>query len=282
MTAFAVIGAASCFRRAPRVTAFVTTALIVQAVAVALSGAIWINRPLILSRYLLLFLPFLLLSAALGSQLLAERIAPWTVYPVALAVLASAWLLGPVPDLLGRPNAFPTHQVYFMDFDRERNEMRPVLEDGPMPAFYRELGRGQPGELTLLETPWRFESIFNRQPLFQEVHRQHVKLAFLGGVCPPGLSSEQPRKFPNRFRNFVDLAWPDERVIESADYLVVHRELELMVPTLPWMTYDGRGLPAVDNCLADFERRFGKPVFEDETISVYQLGPPATETLRSQ
>jgi hypothetical protein len=140
-----------------------------------------------------------------------------------------------------------------------------------MPAIYRQLASRAPGEVTLIETPWRFESMFNRQPVFQAVHRQEVKIGFLGGVCPPGAYGEHPRFFANRFRNFVDLAWPDGRIRASGDYLVVHRELQLGNMTQPWQSYDGKGLPPVAGCLGEFRRRFGEPVFEDDVITVFGL-----------
>lgn len=274
MALLAVVGAASLFKRMPRVSAYVATTLLLQAVAVALSGALWIDQPMVLARYLLVFLPFILLAAAAGFGACCERLLPAApgaaaIAPVALAGVAFAF--GPLAGVLGSPNAFFSHHAYFADFDEAHNPMLPYLRAGPMPAFYRQLASRAPGEVTLIETPWRFESMFNRQPVFQAVHRQEVKIGFLGGVCPPGAYGEHPRFFANRFRNFVDLAWPDARVRASGDYLVVHRKLELGNMTQPWQSYDGKGLPPVAGCLDDFRRRFGEPVFEDDVITVFAL-----------
>lgn len=274
MTLLALAGAVSCFRRMPRVTAYVSTTLLLQAVAVALSGALWIDQPMVLARYLLVFLPFVLLAAAVGFGACCEKLLPaagWaaTIAPVALAGVAFAF--GPLAGVLGSPNAFFSHHAYFADFDEAHNPMLPYLRAGPMPAFYRQLASRAPGEVTLIETPWRFESMFNRQPVFQAVHRQEVKIGFLGGVCPPGAYGEHPRFFANRFRNFVDLGRPDGTVRASGDYLVVHRKLELGNMTQPWQSYDGKGLPPVGGCIDGFRRRFGEPVFEDDVITVFGL-----------
>lgn len=275
MAALALAGTVSCFRRMPRIALYVSTTLLVQAAAVALSGAAWIDQPMVLARYLLVFLPFVLLAAAAGFGACCERLLPaagGTVPTVAaLALAGAAFALGPLPGALRFPSAFFSHHAHFADFDEAHNPMLPYLRAGPVPAFYRELASLGPGEVTLVEAPWRFESMFNRQPLFQAVHRQHVKIGFVGAVCPPGAYAEHPRFFANRFRNFVDLGWQDGKVRASGDYLVVHRALELGNMTEPWQTYGGKGLPPVEPCLGDFRRRFGEPVFEDGLITVFAL-----------
>lgn len=113
--------------------------------------------------------------------------------------------------------------------------------------------------------------MFNRLPVFQGIHGQQVKIGFVGGLCPPGAYAEHPRQFANRFRNFVDLAQADERVRAAGHYLVVHRRLELANMTKPWQSYEGKGLPPVDDCIPIFRRRFGAPVFEDDLITVFRL-----------
>lgn len=41
--------------------------------------------------------------------------------------------------------------------------------------------------------------------------------------------------------------------------------------TQPWQSYEGKGLPPVDDCIPIFRRRFGDPVFEDDLITVFRL-----------
>jgi hypothetical protein len=161
--------------------------------------------------------------------------------------------------------------VYFFDYDPAHNEVVPVLQPGPMPQFYRELGKLPPGSKTLIEAPWRFESIFNREPYFQEVHRQHVEIGMVGAVCPPGAFAEQPRGFKNKFRHFIDLGQPLADLRKRADYLVFHRNLELSNMTQPWQSYGGKALPPVDACIEHFRKALGEPVFTDETITVFGL-----------
>jgi hypothetical protein len=104
------------------------------------------------------------------------------------------------------------------------------------------------------------------------VHRQHVEIGMVGTLCPPGAFAEQPQAFRNKFRHFIDLSRPVEELRRRADYVVFHRHLELSNMTKPWMTYGGKGLPPVDACIAAFRQSVGTPVFEDETITVFDLG----------
>jgi hypothetical protein len=274
LLALAVVGVRESLARARFATRVVLTVLVLQTLAVVASGALWLSWPMVLARYLLLIVPFAAWAVALGVGRLGAHVgaAREPVAAVAGVFLAAAVLLtGPLPPLLVTPNAFFAHHAFWADFDPARNRVLREISEGPIPAFYREMAARPAGEVTLIEAPWRFESMFNRQPLFQRVHRQHVRIGLVGGVCAPGAFAEQPRRFPSRFRNLVDLAAPDGVVRSRGDYLVVHRRLELSNMSEPWQTWDGRGLPPVDGCLPTFAARFGPPVHEDETITVYAL-----------
>ena len=272
--AFAAVGAVVLWHRFPAPTRYVVTLLVLQVVAVLVSGALWLSHALVLMRYLLVALPFFLFASAVGFAWCVHRFVE--AHRPAGYVLAAAWVLagyltGPLPAALGHPNAFPQHGLYFLDFDPDHNLMRPVLVPGPIPVFYRKLGERAPGSLVVVEAPWRFEHMFNRLPVFQEVHRQRVKVGMVGGLCPPGMDSEHARKFPNRFRHFVDLAGPPGELSRIADYVVFHRKLDLSNMTAPWLAAGGKALADVEVCIERFRGHFGAPAFEDATITVFAL-----------
>jgi hypothetical protein len=278
MVALGAVGTRVLWKRSPAATRFVAAICLIQVVCVSFSGALWLNHALVMSRYLLLCLVPALFAVAVGFAWLCERAFAGRRWPVALlgvALVADLVVSGPLPRALSYPNAFFEHYAYFFDFDPAHNEVTPVLAPGPMPAFYRDLGRQPPGSKTLIEAPWRFESIFNRQPYFQEVHRQHVKIGLVGALCPPGVYAEMPRLFKSKFRHFVDLARPLGELRKRGDYLVFHRDLQLSNMTQPWTSYNGRALPPVDACIAHFRRELGEPVFADEIITVFDLRGPA-------
>jgi hypothetical protein len=276
LSLLAVPGVILLSRAAPQATRFVAALLLLQAAAVLASRALLLQYALVLGRYLLVCLPFFLLAAAVGLA--------WVLSPLARLARGVPWLagaglvaglvaLGPLPRALAYPDNFIGHHLDFFDFAEPENRVAAVLNDGPVPAFYRRLGEEPPGSRVLIEAPWRYESIFNRLPVFQRVHRQRVKIGMTGGLCPPGAPSEFARQFPGRFRQFVDLSRPADELRGEADYVVFHRALELPNLTKPWQYEGGRALPAVDGCIEKFLATFGPPVFEDAWITVFALRP---------
>ena len=262
-------------RRAPQATRFVAALVLLQVAAVLASRAYLLHYPIVLARYLLVCLPFLLLAVAAGAGALLEpagrrvRALPWIAGAAALAALVA---LGPLPKALDYPNSFVGNHLHFFEFDERENAVAAVLRPGPIPAFYRRLGEEPRGTRTIIEAPWRYESIFNRLPVFQEVHRQRVKVGMTGGLCPPGGRAEEPRRFANGFRNLVDLARPPEELRREADFVVFHRVLELPNLTGPWLLEGGRALPDVGPCIEKFIAAFGPPAYEDATVTVFALG----------
>jgi len=277
LAALAVLGTIMLSKRQPRAVRFVLTLIVLQVAGILLTGPLWLSRALVLSRYLLLCVPFLLFAASVGFVACVAHLLPRGRAIGAMlgaALIAMLYASGPLPAALAYPNAFFGHYIYFLDVDPAHNELIPYLAAGPMPAFYEELGTRPPGSLTLIEAPWRFESMFDREPLFQRVHRQHVEIGMVGNLCPPGTYAEQARALvPNRFRHFIDLALPLDELRKRGDFVVFHRRLDLANLTQPWALYDGKGLPPVDACIAAFRNALGPPVFEDATITVFALAP---------
>ena len=268
MLALVAAGIAAVWKLFPRPARFVAALAALQFLAVLSSGALWLSHQLVLARYLLLLTPMLLLAAALGYDAFARKVLPRAA-PVAwlgaAALVAAVAATGPLPRALAYPNAFFGNYLYFVDFDPAHNVIYPYVTQAPVPRFYQELAALPRASKTLIEGPWRFESIFDRFGYFQETHRQRVKIAFVGNLCPPGATAEHPRRFRNKFRNFVDLARPAAELRREGDYVVFHRKLNVA------NVWDKPGLPPVDACIADFRARFGEPVFVDDSITVFDL-----------
>lgn len=274
MALLALPGIVVLHRARPEATRFVLGLVLLQVATVLASRAYLLHYPLVLARYLLVCLPFLLLAAAAGTAWMLAPLARWGApvpWLAGLAILAALVAQGPLPQALRYPNSFVGHHVYFFEFDAARNRVAAVLRPGPVPAFYLRLGEEPAGSRTIIEAPWRYESIFNRLPVFQEAHRSRVKVGMVGGLCPPGGHAEEPRKFRNRLRNVVDLAMEPEDLGRKADYVVFHRALDLPNLTGPWLLPGGRALPDVDGCIRVFLERYGPPVFEDATVTVFAL-----------
>jgi hypothetical protein len=268
MLALAGAGAVAAWRRFPREARFAAALAGLQVAAVLMSGALWLSHQLVLARYLLVLTPLLLLAVALGYDAFARRYFS-RVRPIAwigaAALVAAGVETGPLPRALAWPNAFFSNYLYWVDYDPAHNVIVPYVTEAPVPRFYKDLAQLPRASKTLIEGPWRFESLFDRFGYFQETHRQHVKVAFVGNLCPPGSFAEHPRRFRNKFRNFVDIARPAAELRREGDYMVFHRKLNVS------NVWDKPGLPPVDACIAEFRKRFGEPAFEDDAITVFDL-----------
>ena len=270
----AAIGTALLMRRYPHATFFAVGLVALQVLFVAASGALWLSHALLLARYTLLCLPLFLYAIAVGFAWVIEQAIAGRSFRNSIAFAATLtfagllYLSGPLPAALAYPDSFFSHLIHFFDVDPAHNELVALLKPGPMPEFYRGLAAYEPGTKVVIEAPWRFESLFNRLPYFQQVHRQRVKIGFVGELCPPGAYAEFRR---GRFRNFVDLNQPIAALRKSGDYIVFHKRLELANMTESWQRYEGKGLPAVDACIEKFKAIQGPPFFEDATVTVFRL-----------
>jgi len=136
-----------------------------------------------------------------------------------------------------------------------------TYDDGWSPAE-----RQPPGTLTLIEAPWRFESHFNALSLYQDVHRQRVKIGLITPVCGTYDFGEYPEEQPGMpMRWFVHLTSLLRGETHGADYLVIHKTSRDVAadPPPPW--------PDLRGCMPLIEAKFGPPVYRDDRIAVFAL-----------
>lgn len=234
----------------------------------ALSGATWIQHPLVQARYLLIVLPFLLFATATGAIALA-RAARWratvpiTIVAVPLLLLA----LGPLPHSFYYPNQFLGHARFQYDYDEAENPYVTLAPKLGFPAFYAELARLPPASITLIETPWNLESQFNPLPFYQQRHRQRIKIGMVNGVCGERSFGEYPESERGlRMRHVAHLSALLRGKRYGADYLVVHRTPWTIAPGVPPTQW-----PDVEACLPLIRAQLGTPVFTDDQIVVFAL-----------
>jgi hypothetical protein len=239
----------------------------IGSVAVAASRAEWISHALVLARYMLPALPFLLLFVAEGIVALVERLR-WPRLAPAVAAAAAVALLatGPIPTQWHYPNQFWGHLRYQFDYDPAHNPYVTLLPKEDVPTFYRELGRLPAGSVTLIEAPWRLESHFNALSLYQDVHRQHVKIGLVTPLCGAyDFGEYPPERTGMKMRELVHLASVLHGDAHGADYLVLHPRAHNVVadPGPEW--------PDVTHCLPAIEQALGSPAYRDDQIVVYRL-----------
>lgn len=263
----AVIGFRAVLRRDRDLAWYLASTLGVAGAVVASSGAEWISHPLVLARYLLPAVPFLLLFSAEGIAVQIARFGRAPAAVAASAALAAAlFVAGPIPAEWHYPNQFWGHLRYQFDYDPEQNPYVQLVPKDPVPAFYAELGKRPPGSVTLIETPWRLESHFNPQPLYQDVHHQLITIGLATPVCGASeFGHFPPERTGMTMRRFVHLSAVLRGETAGADYLVVHVTPRNMAadPGALW--------PDVAACMPAIEAALGPPVFRDDQMVVFAL-----------
>jgi len=260
-------GAVRCWSRDRELASYLGVVVLGGATAIVATGPLLIDHPLVLARYALPALPFLLLFLAEGIAACFERlpVAPLRA-ALAAALTALLWWLGPMPDYLYYPNQFMGHLRFQYDYEPAHNPYVLEIPKDPIPDFYRQLAKRPPQTLTLIEAPWRLESHFNPLPWYQEVHRQLVKVGFVTPVCGVRDYSEYPATVNGlRLHQFVHLSNILEGKTYGADYLVMHLTSWRTPPEskVEW--------PDVAACLPAIEKALGAPAYRDAQIVVFDL-----------
>jgi len=266
--AFATVGVSALRRRDPDLARYLGMVLALGAVTVAATRAKWIMHPLVLARYLLPALPFLLLFVAEGMLRAAAHVRrAGAQIAIVAALVAALALAGPLPAVGYVPNQFWGHLRFQFDYDRRHNPYVQRIPQAPIPAFYRELAKLPPRSVTLVEMPWRLESNFNPHPWYQQVHRQWVKIGLVTPVCGEREFGEYPETPGMRMRWLVHLTALLRGETFGADYLVVH--------VVPWKTPPDEDVewPDMSTCLPLIEARFGAPVHREDGLLVYATKP---------
>jgi len=265
----AIAGFRSIMKRDADLAAYLATVVAVPSIVVASTGAEWISHPLVLARYLIPALPFVLLLVAEGvvtTIALALR-APGAM-PMAAAVVVAAFFTGPIPQQWAYPNQFWGHLRYQFDYDPAHNPYEQLVPKDPLPRFYVDLAARPPGSVTLIETPWRLESHFNPQALYQSVHHQLIRIGLVTPTCGTYDFGEYPEsRSALRMRELVHLSAVLRGETGGADFLVVHTKARNMA------TDPGPLWPDVGPCLPAVEAKLGAPLYRDEQIVVFALSP---------
>jgi hypothetical protein len=228
----------------------------------------WIHHPGVLARYMIPMLPALLLVTSRGAASLLQRVRlPGAAPALAIALGIGLFFAGPLPAQLSYPTQFGAHLRYWFDFDSAMNPYVTLQPRESVPAFYRELAELPPGSRVLVEAPWRLESHYNPLALYQQVHRQLVRVGFVTPVCGTRTFGEYPEGTGMRMRHFAQLPALLRGDTGGADYLVMHLK--------PWTTPPDVKIdwPDVAGCLPAIEDKLGPPVYRDARIVVYPLKP---------
>jgi hypothetical protein len=269
--ALAGIGARSVWRQLPVARTGVLGIALTFA-AVLATGPMYVHNPLTLARYLLPFLPLLLLATAEGAMLLARGVAaPPSPLRTALAActavlpcVALAWQ-SPLPAMLRFPNTQTLQAMFHFDFRPEANPFLPRVAATPLSPFWASLARNPPGSLRIAAAPFYFESYNWDAPRWEELSRQTVLPGYLTGLCVDRRPGEVPDTAEFRFRNAVHLANSAELAEKRIDYVVWQK---------PYVQAR-KGKPVAigadtAQCEPTLRERFGAPAYEDSSIIAFR------------
>ena len=268
----AILGAGKVWRAVPAARTGVL-GLILTLALVAATGPMWSHLPVTVSRYLLPFVPLLLLAVAAGTWRVATHIAVPPTFPrrtLALAVLALPFVLlileSPLVPLLRRPNSQTQHLVNYIDFRPGENPYVPQFAAVPLSPFWASLASLPPGSVRIAAAPFYFESYDWDAPRWERLGRQAVIPGYLTGLCVPRRSGELPRDPRYRFANAVHLADAADLAAKRIDYVVWQKPYRLNVAG--HIESIGTDTAACENVLRE---RFGPPQYEDSHIIVFPV-----------
>jgi hypothetical protein len=282
-------GLLAAWRTDKRFAAYTAVLVGAQFCGILLLSPAGLRSPQMLSRYLLICLPWVLLWAALGLADLADR---WgagrrgdrregrpglaglkgQVRPAGLvaAVLfpATLWLFGP----LARPTFLHTSFAHHPDFLLFSCEPRTVPESR-VPDFYLDLGRAA-RRGTLVEYPWHSYQALRELYAYEPFHRYSVL------VATPEEELDDPRL---QLHNLVGAA-AEDFAASPASFVVVHRdyghehegvEIHACPGVPPGVNRAESDYPDLRLAAQQMNRRlhaeWGPPDYADDAIVVWDL-----------
>ncbi len=274
--AFAALGTGDVWRRLPEARAALL-GIGLTLLAIAVSRPMWSFMPLTIARYLLPFLPLLLLAVAAGAARLsawvaARRPAPGRPLSAIAALLPCLALAAqsPLAPTLRRPNAQTLHLAYHFDFRPERNPYLAQMATIPLSPFWRELRTRAPGSTRVAVAPFYFESYDWDAPRWEQQSGQAVVPGFLTGLCVEQRWGEVPPDSRYALRSAVHLGDRDQLAARGIEFVVWQKPYVQM--------RNGHPVPVGGDtawCERVVVQAFGPPVFEDEAIMVFRVATNA-------
>ncbi|MFO1284877.1 MAG: glycosyltransferase family 39 protein [Burkholderiales bacterium] len=273
--ALGVAGARPVWRALPEARTG-TLGLVLTAAAITLARPEWGQVPIVFARYLMPFVPLLLLSIAVGAVMAGRAVLrrwPWKHASALGAALATAGIAsataatGPLPAWSVHPTTHRLGVGFLYDFRDSRNAALAAQRTIPLSPFWSTLATRRRDSIVVAAAPFSFESYDWDAARWERVSHQRVVPGWLTGLCLDRRPGELPDREGLRFANAVRLA--DARALASfpVDYVAWQK---------PWLPRDqDRHVRYGDDtaqCEAVLRERFGAPVYEDAMLVVFR--PP--------
>lgn len=215
LAAAAVLGWIRLLQRDAVWGSYVLTVLVVNAIGLVLLSPQRFGEPIILSRYLLLTLPFTLAGVAMA--LAPESVAVstpvrWVTRGLVAAAVVALVATGPFVDPVYARSSF-VHHNDFVDFTKPKA----TRAADAIPGFYLDLAH-ESGTAAIIEAPcdarWDYTRAYY---VYQGVHGRPVRLS-----CPSHASAVDFRRF--RPKTLLPPT-PEAFLASGAEWVVVHDDL---------------------------------------------------------
>lgn len=260
-----LVGLVALGRRDPLLTRQLLVVIVVQAAAIAASGASALHVPLVVARYFVVVLPLVLIFPAAGLVAVGARLGVSRPQIVGAAAALGLLAAGPLGWIHATTNGFTNHVSYQADYMPGRYAER--FRPDTISPFYDELAARPAASVTIVETPWYY--YFHPLAYLQRHHRQHVVIGFVDDGPAPVRDGELALgELGLRLRHALHLgdraALHDRRI----DYVILHRDprRELRWP---------KGVDEIAVDVGRWEARhrewFGAPVAEDAQVVVFAV-----------
>ena len=252
--------------------------------AVMLTRPMWSQHALTLARYLLPFVPLLLLGVVVGAVRAAGCLAKRpTLVRRALAAGITALPLvalaaqSPLAPMLRHPNTQTVHMMFHFEFRADRNPFFRRFDHIPLSPFWASLATLPAGTVRVAAAPFYFESFNWDAPRWERLSRQTVLPGYLTGLCVDRRWGEVPQGAAFRFRNAVYLADATTLVQRNIDFVVWQK---------PYVQTDGDANVTIGedtpHCEAVLREKFGAPVFEDSAMVAFRVARPSAPAPSAQ
>lgn len=270
-----LLGLVAMLAKQRAVLVYFVVVLGVQLAALTFSGPDRIDHAIVLVRYALPMLAAFLWISAVGLEHLDDLVRKQSKrapHHVATAGMCLALpLFGPLRQAYHSPNNWTNHAMYQFDYSPrfERQYAATVLNLGAIPTIYPRIAQIEASDFSIVEAPWNYEWSAIPYPIYQYLHKKQTLIGFVDDTLLPPGAGELPFGDPRfHFHNFVHVSDFEAMRRKNVRFVIFHRD------AAPGPN-DSR-LPrtaAVERWRKEYIERLGKPVFEDKSMSVFDLQP---------